>query len=277
MTLVQGLRVQAGLGGRPVVVLPGPRVPPGVLGVVAVLPHVEVEPFLVVEITRRPRPAVGVERDQVRPPVALAEAPRHRPDDFLLLLVVETSVAPQDPDEAPVLVPPADPLAVDRRVRSVEHRLAVLPLIAPVPTPGRQKPHHQPLRVGEVDDIIHMVPVVVARALLHRRADRVEVHQGEMSVGIGLGVPVELGDRHGLDHREPQAGAVVEVAGRVLAGRPVEKLPGRVAQPEERRAILLVDQEPPILADLQPRRLWLLGQEGASQREDDPDCPDFAA
>ena len=62
-----------------------------------------------------------------------------------------------------------------------------------------------------------------------------------------------LGQSDRLDHGEALARPVLEIAVGLLAVETMEQLPRRVAEVEERPAVL-VDEEPPVLAHLQARR-----------------------
>ena len=75
-----------------------------------------------------------------------------------------------------------------------------------------------------------------------------------MAVRIGVSEPIDFGERHPLDDVESAGGAVVEVAGRLLAIEPVEDLPGGIAQPEEGRPIGR-HEKPLVVRDGQPRRV----------------------
>jgi hypothetical protein len=116
-----------------------------------------------------------------------------------------------------------------------------------------------------------VVPVVVGRALPDVRPARVVVDEGAVAVGVGVVEPVELGERHGLDHGEALPRPVLEIAVRLLAVQAVDELPRRVAEVEERPAVL-VDEEAPVLAHLQAwhrstrRRRGECGEEEESER-----------
>ena len=73
-----------------------------------------------------------------------------------------------------------------------------------------------------------------------------------MSVRVRVGKPVEFGQRHRLNHGEALPRPVLEIAGRLLAVQPVEELPRRIAEIEERSAVL-VHEEAPVLAHPQAR------------------------
>ena len=66
---------------------------------------------------------------------------------------------------------------------------------------------------------------------------RVVVEQRFIAVGVGGIEAVELGQYHGLYHREALVGPVFQVPIRLLAVEPVKKLPGGIAQPEKGLAV----------------------------------------
>ena len=199
------------------------------LGHVAVLPHVEVEPVLVVERHGRAVAARRVERREVGPAVALTQPARHRPQDLLVGLRLHRPVAAEDPDHPVVPVAPPEPLPVDGRVRRGEDLRAPAPLLVPLVAPRGQEADVEAERVGLLDHEVDVVPVVVRGALLHVRPRGIVVEEGQVPVGVRVREPVELGERHRLDDGEALSGAVLEVAVRLLAVQPVEELPGTVS------------------------------------------------
>ena len=162
-------------------------------------------------------------------------------------------IAAEDPDDPAVPVAPPEPLPVDGRVRGGEDLGALAPLLVPLVAPRGQEADVEAERVGLLDHEVDVIPVVVRGALLHVRPRGVVVEEGQVPVGVRVPEPVELGERHRLNHGEALARPVLEVAVRLLAVQPVEELPRRVAEVEERPPVL-VDEEPPVLAHLEARR-----------------------
>src|SRR5689334_15230014 len=114
--LVDWLGIEHGFDRCAVVVLARLVVAPGKVDLVTILPHIEIEPRLVVKPRTRPRPAGWMQADEMRAAVAFPQPARHRPHDFLLLLVLEPAVASENPDQARILVAPPQPLAINLRV-----------------------------------------------------------------------------------------------------------------------------------------------------------------
>src|SRR5579883_639485 len=130
---------------------------------------------------------------QVGAPIALTQASRQRTNDFFLLGVIDAAVAAQNPNQTLFLVTPTQPFAVDDRVFLSEKRLPIADLVVPVSTPRRKKADTKAQLVGLIDNVVHMVPVIVAGAVLHVRSCRIKVHQGTMPVGVRYSVAVEFG------------------------------------------------------------------------------------
>ncbi len=104
MVLVERLAVEYRFGRLAIVVRARLRVASRVLRDVAVLPHVDVEPALVVKPLRRAGATRRVEGDQVAATVARAEAAGQRAEDGFLRIVVNTPIAAEDSDQSPVLL-----------------------------------------------------------------------------------------------------------------------------------------------------------------------------
>src|SRR4051794_4382191 len=120
----------------------------------------------------------------MRAAIPLAKPAGHGSDDLPLVVVIDRTVAPQDPDQPLVLVTPAEPLPVSRGVLRREERLAVVDLIVPVTSPGWQETDADAPRVGLVDDVIHVIPVVIAGPVLHGRPRGVEVRERQVAISI---------------------------------------------------------------------------------------------
>lgn len=150
-----------------------------------------------------------------------------------LAVVVGVAVAAEDPYHVGILVTLGDETTVGFGVALVEDNLALVPVAAPC---GQQADVHAQL-VGAADDVVHMVPVVVLRPLLHGGSRRVAVREGQVAVGVGCIHPVELGQSYGLYDVEALGGAVSEVEVGLLAVEAVEELPRRVPLIEEGTAV----------------------------------------
>ncbi len=156
------------------------------------------------------------------------------------------AVAAEHEDHVSVAVALAEELAVRPGVSLVEH-------FGPVDghgSPCHPDRHEHALGVGVVDHVVDVVPVVVVRARLHRGSRRVLVHQRQVARRRGDVQPALLGERDGLDHREPLLGAGVQIAAGVLAAGAVEQLPPGVGQIEERLAVREL-QEPSVRRHLE--------------------------
>ena len=251
VVLVDWLAIQYGLDRCPVVVDPRIVVTVFKVHVVAVLPHVEIQPRLVVEILSRALAAARMERHQVPAAVALAYPASHGAHQVLVLLVPNGTVAAQNPDHVLVPIPLPEPLTVDFGVLHGEERLPVLHLIMPVPPPRREKADVHSQRVGLVHNVVHVVPVVVVGTVLHSRTGGILIDQRQMPVGVRVGVSVQLRQCHCLDHRISFVRPVFQIPVHLFTVQTVKQLPGGVAQPEERLAIL-ANQETLVVGNLQP-------------------------
>src|ERR1700752_3469288 len=102
--LVARLGIYHWLHRRAVVVGPRHVVPAGELGHVAVLPHVEVQPVVVVEPGGRAVAAGWRKRAQVRAGIARAQSTRHGAHDVDVRGRLDGTVTAEYPDDAGVLV-----------------------------------------------------------------------------------------------------------------------------------------------------------------------------
>jgi len=259
---VDRFAVEDGLHGSALVVLAGLVVPAGELGDMAVLAHVEVEPWLVMEPGRGPSAARRMVGDEMRAAIAGAQAFRHRPRDFPVRVAFDWTIAADDPDDARVAVTLPQPFAVHTRVRRREDLGPHAPLPVPLVAPGREHADIEAHGIGALHDPVHVREVVLVRLR------RIVVPERRVSVRIGIVQAVELGEDYGLDDGEAPFRAIAQIALRVLAGQTVEQLPGCVAQPEERLA-RGGDEEALVLRDLQSRQLP--GGRGGRERQQDGD------
>ena len=230
----------------------------GVLGDVAVLPHIEVEPLGVVEPGRRAVAAGRMQRHQVRSAVPGAQAPRHGLDDRALAVGLDRTVAADDPDDVGhILVAPAEPRAVAFGVRRREHLRARPALDVPLVAPGRQEPDVNAAAASFRDDEVDVIPVVVLGSVFHLGRRRVVTGQRPMSVRVRLVQSIQFCQRHGLNDGEAAGGAVGQVVHRFLPCEAMEELPRRIAKPEE-RLVVRGDEETFVVGHPQPRQRWRL-------------------
>ncbi len=139
-------------------------------------------------------------------------------------VILHGPVATQNPDDAGVLVSPAQPLAVSGGVGLVKDAgLPPLDLVVPIAPPSRQHADVEAKEVGLRDDPIHMFEVFLVRP------GGVAADQRELAVSIGVVQPVKLGEHHGLNHGEAFPGTVLQIAGGVFAVKPLKQFPSRVA------------------------------------------------
>jgi hypothetical protein len=90
-----------------------------------------------------------------------------------------------------------------------------------------------------VDDVVDVVPVVVLVAGHYIRSSRVIVDQRPMTVGVRSLQAVQLGQCHGLNHRETLRRSVFEVPIRFLAVESMKHLPRRIAQIEKWSSVVV--------------------------------------
>jgi hypothetical protein len=144
----------------------------------------------------------------------------------------------QNPDDVGgILVPLAKPLAVHAGILDLEDFRPGAPLLVPLVAPTRQQADIHAERLGLLDDVIDVVPVVVIGTFLDVRLVRVVVDERLVAVGVRHMEPVQLRQGHRLNHREALGRPVLQVLVGFLAVETVAQLPGRVAQVEERRPV----------------------------------------
>src|SRR5581483_649661 len=119
-----------------------------------------------------------------------------------------------------------------------EKRFPIPNLIVPISAPRREKADAKAQLVGPINNEVHMVPVIVAGAVLHIWSRRVEVNQGAMAISVRYGVAVKLGQADGLNDREPLGRTFTQIAICFLSIKPVEEFPGGVAEPKKRLTLL---------------------------------------
>src|SRR5262249_34393312 len=138
MAFVDRLAVDDRFGWLAVVV--GARVFIGLeFGAGAVLAHVEIEPGGVGGPFGGAALAAGVGGPEMRSAVAGFEAAGHGFDDRPVAIVFDRAVAAEDPDEAAILVAPAEPFAVDFGVFGSEDFGAGSAAFVPLVAPGREE------------------------------------------------------------------------------------------------------------------------------------------
>lgn len=172
------------------------------------------------------------------------QSARHGTYHGLLIVVVHIAVASENPYHTAVLVSSSEKLAVDLGIALVEQRTVTAhsrPLM-PVAAPRGQHSHIHAEGVCARHDVVHMVPIVVVGSVGDGWRRRVKVVKRQMSVCVGHGVAVELGYRHGLYHGETLRCTVGKIGVCLLARQTMEQLPGRVAEIEEGRTVLMLQK-----------------------------------
>jgi hypothetical protein len=202
-----------------------------------------------------------MEGHQMPAAIALGQTAHHRLDNLFVGVSFDRPITAQDPDDiGGVLIPLPEPAAEDLGILRREDLRTDTPLLVPLVAPGREKADIHAERFRLVHDVIDMIPVIVIRAVLDVGLRRIVVQQRPMPICIRGVQPVQLGQRHRLNHRETVGRPVLEVFVRLLAVEPVEQFPRRIAQPEERRPVL-VDEEPlGSPRPLQPRQIRIKRQ-----------------
>ena len=241
VVFVDGLAVEDGFHGGAVVVVAVAGLAVEVVDVmVAVLPHVEVEPFLaVVEVGRRPG-AAGVVGDEVGAAVAFAESAGEGAHDGAVGIVLGIAVAAQHPDDVGRAVALAEEAAVAVGIEFVEDGIAVVP---PAP-PRRQQGDGEAQLIGSADDVIDMIPVVVGLAFNDEGTRGAAVDEGQMAVGVGRADAVQFGQRYALDDVEAFGSAVAQVLVGLFTVEAVEQFPRRIAHIEEGSAVGVLQVSP---------------------------------
>ncbi len=107
-----------------------------------------------------------------------------RADDFSLPVIIHAAVAAQDPNQPRVVVALSQPLAINFSIGHGEQRLAVLHVVMPVTSPGRQEANLESALVRRAHDIIDLVPVIIGRLWLHVGAGGIEVDQRQVPIGV---------------------------------------------------------------------------------------------
>ncbi len=116
-------------------------------------------------------------------------------------VIFHRPITTEDPHQLRLSVPRAQPLSIGFRVIGCEDLRAGAPFLVPLVAPGRQKANHNPQRIRLLHDVVDMIPVVVLRPVLHVRLGRVVVDQRSVAIGVGRFEPIQLRERHCLDHR----------------------------------------------------------------------------
>ena len=176
MVFVDRLAVHDRFNRRAVVVHPGLVVAAGELGDVAVLPHIEIEPLIVVKYGRGALASGRMDRNQMRTVVARAQASRHGAKNLLVQLGFDRPVAAENPDDVRRLfVASAKPLPVSLSISGGEHLGARASLDVPLVTPGWQKSDVDAASSRLFHDEVDVIPVVVVRSVLDIRCGRIVV------------------------------------------------------------------------------------------------------
>ncbi len=162
-----------------------------------------------------------------------------------MLIGFNRPIAAEDPHDCRILVAPAQPLAVPRGRLGSEDLRPDAPLLVPLVAPGWKESHVETERIGFRDDPIHVreVPLIGLR--------RIGVVERRVAICVRHRQTIELRERDGLYHREPESGAIPQISFGVLSSRAVKQFPHGIPQPEERPAGVR-DEVPVILRHLQP-------------------------
>src|SRR5687768_4676936 len=100
-------------------------------------------------------------RPEVRAPVALAQPFRHGTNDSAMGLVLDGSIATEDPNHRLIAVTSAEPSSIGLGVLGRENLRADAPLLVPLVAPRRQETDEHPQPLCLVHDVINVIPVVV--------------------------------------------------------------------------------------------------------------------
>ena len=107
-------------------------------------------------------------------------------------------------------------------------------------SPGREERDVQAEPVRFVDDVVHVVPIVVLlrvariRSGSHRGSRRILVDQRKVAVGVGIVDALHLRQGYGVDDRESLSRTELEVLANLLTSGPMKQLPRRIGQIQER-------------------------------------------
>src|SRR5690349_16280935 len=99
----------------------------------------------------------------MRTAIASAEPARHGANNGAVRVVLDRSIAAEDPDETRAPIAAAQPLAISRCVlRREDLRTGAAPLV-PLVAPRRQEADVDAQRIRFADDPVHMFEVLVVR------------------------------------------------------------------------------------------------------------------
>src|SRR5262245_33529334 len=99
MIFIQRFAFDDGLGWRPIVVDTRVRVAAREFRAVAVLPHIEIQPVVVMKPSRRTVATRWMKGAQMRAAVARAQPTSHRSHNLFLFLRIDAPIPTQNPDQ----------------------------------------------------------------------------------------------------------------------------------------------------------------------------------
>ena len=169
----------------------------------------------------------------MRAAVPASKTGRHFFQSFTLFVVVDMSIAPENPDHARVFVTFAEPFAVIARVGRIKERL-----VAPVSAPRREHGDVDSAPVRFANDEIDAVPVVVIVSFDFDRFRLLGIgpkRQKPFRARARLAVKFRNDDR--LNDVETKFLPIVQIDKRSFFVQAMKELPRRVAEPKERRAV----------------------------------------
>jgi hypothetical protein len=220
----------------------GDEVPYGhvMTAAMARLDHVDIEPIFVVdELGGGEIAAGGVVGDQGLRSQSLFDAFGHGSPHGapVLFILFGRAVAPEDPDEVGnILVAAGQPEAIFAGIFRVEYHGSRSPHPGHLVSPGGEQPEVHIAVGSHADHLIDQGKVFLIGAC------GIQVDEGDLPLLVGFPEAVHFGQDHRLDDVETFGRAVVEVAGDLLRGKPVEEFPGGIAQPEEGGAVAVLQE-----------------------------------
>src|SRR6478672_11099464 len=107
--------------------------------------------------------------------VSLAQAMGHRSQDRFLVVVFDSPVSTENPNDWFVRITFSQPFSIGRCILYSEQWFAFFHLVMPVTSPGRQKTNVKPQRLGFGNDIIHLIPVIVVWPVCNGGFGRIKI------------------------------------------------------------------------------------------------------
>src|SRR6187551_23597 len=99
----------------------------------------------------------------MRATIAFAQTPRHRPDNFPMLIAGDVAITAENPNQSGIPVTPSQPFAINFGVGDCKKRFARFALVAPKAAPRREKANVKAALVCLSHNEIDMVPVIILR------------------------------------------------------------------------------------------------------------------